>query len=90
MLDRGKLMQELKGHLKDVLNVAISSNNKYIVSTSHEFVCKVWDRETGSLVRELIGHKNALLCVAISSDSKLIATGSADLTLRFWNLENGE
>ncbi len=70
-------------------SVAISLDNKFIVSGSEDITIRVWERESGSQLQEIKGHKNSITCVIISSDIKLIVSGSFDNSVRIWELESG-
>ncbi len=59
-------------------SVAISSDNKFIVSGNRDKTIRVWERESGSQIQELIGHDFDVNSVAISSDNKFIVSGSND------------
>ncbi len=41
--ESGKQIQELKGHNSSVNSIAISSDNKFIVSGSYDTTIRVWD-----------------------------------------------
>jgi WD40 repeat protein len=49
-----------------VRSVAISKDNKYVVSGSQDKTIIVWDRENGSQIKELWGHNDSVQSVAIS------------------------
>ncbi len=65
-------------------SVAISSDNKFIVSGSRDYTIRVWDRELGAKIRELKGHNWIVDSVVISSDNKYIVSGSSDKTIIVW------
>ena len=79
----------MKGHSYSVTSVAISSDNKYIVSGSRDNTIKIWNLESGQEIKTLAGHNGSVRSVAISSDSKYIVSGSDDNTIKIWNLESG-
>jgi WD40 repeat protein len=70
--------------------IAISEDNKFIVSGSVDKTIKVWERESGSLLQELKGHQRDVNCVAISYDNKFIVSGSKDWSIRVWERESGK
>jgi WD40 repeat protein len=72
-----------------VNSVAISSDNKYIVSGSDDYSIRVWERESGTQIQELKGHNSLVNSVTISKDNKLIVSGSSDKTIRVWERESG-
>ncbi len=87
-LENGKNILKIKGHTDFIRSVAISLNNKYIVSGSHDESIKVWD-STGKELKEFKGHKKYVVSVAISLDENKIVSGSADYTVRVWIRESG-
>ncbi len=70
-------------------SVAISSDNKFIVSGSSDKTIRIWERESGTQIQELKAHDNTVNSVSISSDNKFIVSGSDDKTIRVWERESG-
>jgi WD40 repeat protein len=70
--------------------VAITGDNKYVVSGSLDKTIRVWNLETGEQVHSLKGHIHPVNAVAITGDNKYVVSGSQDSTLGVWNLETGE
>ncbi len=59
-------------------SVAISLDNKFIVSGSRDQTIRVWERESGLKLYELKGHSEPVQSVAFSLDNKFIVSGSED------------
>ncbi len=71
--------------MRDTINsVAISSNNSFIVTVSHDKTAKIWDIASSKCITTLKGHKSSIRSVAISSDDSFIITGSPDTTTKIW------
>ncbi len=70
-------------------SVAISQDNKFIVSGSQDSTIIVWERESGIQLQELKGHNDTVWSVTISLDNKFIVSGSSDKTIRVWERESG-
>ncbi len=70
-------------------SVAISSDNKFIVSGSEDNTIRVWERESGTQLQEIKGHNSFVNSVAISSDNMFIISGSDDKTIRVWERDSG-
>jgi len=96
---KSDLIRTLKGHHDSVKSVAISSDNKYIVSASADKTIKIWNLKTGKLIKTLKGHIGSVNSIAISSDNKYIVSGSGarytfsnnnDPTIKIWNLKTGK
>ena len=81
----------LTGHTLSVNTVAITRDNKYIISGSGVYIetadatVRIWDFGNRRLEATLAGHNAAVLCVTITNDSRYIFSGSWDNTLRIWN-----
>jgi WD40 repeat protein len=69
--------------------VAISHDNKYIVSASWDYTVKLWDVENSREIITFEGHTGYVSSVAISHDNKYIISGSSDSTLKLWDVESG-
>ncbi len=59
-------LKELKGHNGGVMSVAISKDNKFIVSGSEDSTVRVWERKSGKKLQELKSHNDRIYSVAIS------------------------
>lgn len=68
--------------------VAISSDNKYIVSASFDKVVRVWNLQNKAHVIFLQGHLCSISGLAISSDNKYVVSGSGDRTVRVWDIQD--
>ncbi|KAJ3387465.1 hypothetical protein HDU80_000156 [Chytriomyces hyalinus] len=79
----------LFGHSKGVFSVAISPDNRTIVSGSHDKTVKVWDVQKGTCRQTLKGHSHEVTAVAIGPDSRTIVSGSHDKTVKVWDMQKG-
>jgi WD40 repeat protein len=88
--DGGSKQRTLQGHQGKISDIAISPDNKTIVSVSGEDrTIRVWDAEQGTL-RETIGEGvGPVITVNFSPDGKMFVTGSiADFRqIKFWDTE---
>ena len=75
----------IQGHISYVKSLAISCDNKYIVTGSSDKTIRVWDTEKRQQVAVLFGHKSWVTYVLITSDNKYIVSASDDKTVRVWN-----
>ena len=72
----------LEGHLDRVNCVAVTSDNKYIISGSNDRTIRIWnllEKKQETLSVENCGY---VLTVALTRDNKFIISGSADNTIR--------
>lgn len=60
------LIQTIKGHKKEINSITISSDRKYIVSSSEDGTIKIWEFSTGKVIKTIKLKKAFLLSVAIS------------------------
>ena len=69
--------------------MAVTADQKFVVSGSSDNTIKIWNLETGQEIRTLNGHKNYVRSVAVTADQKFVVSGSSDKTVKIWNLETG-
>ncbi|HLW67985.1 MAG TPA: M56 family metallopeptidase [Gemmataceae bacterium] len=90
----------LEHHVNWVLGVALSKDDKTLVSGSRDMMACIWDVPapptdgkpiTVSKPRQILrGHNNTVECVAISPDGATIATGSWDNSAKLWDAKSGQ
>ena len=68
--------------------VAISSDNKYIVSGGIDRTVRIWNPQKKAQEAVLQGHTHTINSVAIASDDKYIVFCGFDNTVRIWNLQD--
>jgi len=77
------------GHTLVITDVALSPDDKQIVSASLDSTLRVWDFTTGSQIMELEGHRGGVTCVKWSPGGEKILSGSEDGSLKLWNAADG-
>ena len=77
----------LAGHTKAVTALAISNDNKYIVSGSLDRTLRLWDLPDKQLIDLFRGDAGPVKAVAITSDNKYIVSASDDETLKVWSVK---
>ncbi|MBV6626893.1 MAG: AAA-like domain-containing protein [Rivularia sp. (in: Bacteria)] len=99
--EQGKLIQELIGHEKGVINIAFSPDSpdgQLIATASIDNTVRLWkwepndklnDKEN-NLIQVLKGHTGYVNDVSFSSDGQLIATTSNDNTIRLWKKDDNQ
>jgi WD40 repeat protein len=80
----------LAGHTGWVNAVAISPDNRFIVSASDDKTLKIWDAATGAEQATLKGHIRKVNACAVSPDSRFIVSSSGDNTLKIWDASRGQ
>jgi WD40 repeat protein len=79
-----ELIHSFSGHTDVVTSLAISSDNRLLLTGSADKTARLWDISTGQLLRVFSGHTAAVTSVAFTPDGKKIVTGSLDKTIRTW------
>ena len=72
-----------------ILSIAISNDQKILVSGSNDKTIRVWDFEEKRCIRVLKGHEGRVMSVAITPDNNYILSGSDDKSVRIWELNSG-
>jgi hypothetical protein len=85
----GALLLTLTGHSNWVRAVAITPDNKQVVSASSDNTLKLWDVATGEELATLTGHSDSVNAVAITPDNKQVVSASSDNTLKLWDVATG-
>ena len=70
--------------------MAMSADERCIVSGSWDSTLRIWDRETGKCLNVLEGHAGPVTSMALSASGRLIISGSDDITLRIWGIDYGQ
>ncbi|MEC9093675.1 MAG: hypothetical protein VX438_13260 [Planctomycetota bacterium] len=87
-----------KAHDRWIRNLAITPDQKQVLSVSDDMVCKIWDAQSGELLRQLDSHvriseqgfPNVLYAVAVSPCGKLVATVDRIAKIKIWDFETGK
>ena len=75
-------------HDQPVNYVAISADNKFIVTASDDHKIRVWSSESPTTpIKVLRGHTNAVKYVKITPDCKRIVSVSKDRSVMIWDIE---
>ena len=87
--EKAKILFEegYEGHISGVSSVAITSDNKYIVSGGSDNTVRIWNLQNKTQEAVLEGHTGSVSSVAITSDNKYIVSGGYDKTIRIWNFQ---
>ena len=73
-----------------VLGIALTPDDKAIVSGSDDNTARLWDMETGELKHTFEGHSSWIWSVAVHPSGRMIATGSKDKTWKLWEKDKNE
>ncbi len=86
----GALVRILAGHLDEVMCVAITADQRHIISGSEDGGLIVWDLADGRLVRNLIGHTQGITSIAAAPDGQRVVSSSFDGSIHVWDIASGE
>jgi WD40 repeat protein len=82
----GRTKVTFRGHQAPVLGVAISDNNRRIVSTGEDGTVRLWDVPTRRQFLRFPWHSGKVRCIALSADGRRAVSGGDDKTVRVWAL----
>jgi WD40 repeat protein len=77
------------GHNVSVNAVALSPDEKYLLTGGWDNLAILWDVTTGRKLRSFHGHSSQVTSVTFSPDGKSILTGSSDRTAILWDIQSG-
>lgn len=83
-----KILNIFNNHCGDFHCLAVSNNEKFIVTGGIEGAIRVWDCEKGSQICCFNNHKDTVWSVALGYRNNLILSGSADCSVRLWSLQD--
>ncbi len=99
-VETGSLVQELKGHISEIISMAISPDQRYVLAGAYSRTAVMWNVETGKIVHRFQHAdagvnsngtpQDAVSAVKFSPDGRQVLTGSADKTARLWNVATGK
>lgn len=82
-VELGTEMRDFAYHYKPVTCMAISSNQKFLISCGLDEILNIWDLETGKWVNQLRDDFRSVNCVCFSPDQQYFAvTGSNNHTIQ--------
>lgn len=82
-------IQTLPAHTDAVTGIAVSRDNKFLVSGSRDATVRFWNLKTATVFHTLAKHQAPITAIALSLDGQLLATGGDDYTIKLWDLQLG-
>ena len=85
-----KCIHLINAHNESVTDIAITYDNKYLLSTSWDKYLKLWSLAEGNEINGTIASEQGVVSLAVSNDDYLdggIVTGSLDQDVKIWSLE---
>jgi pSer/pThr/pTyr-binding forkhead associated (FHA) protein len=80
-------IKHIKTDIDKIQCLAISNDNKFIVTGGSDKLVKLWNVEKEKEIASFVGHKMAINAVSFSDDNKFIVTGGSDKLVKLWNVE---
>lgn len=87
--DENARFNNVMAHLASINALAISPDEKLLISGSADNTIKFWSLPDGALMKTIGEHKNIVHSLYISSDGRLLVSGSRDKTIKLWSLPHG-
>lgn len=82
-------LKTMQGHGSTVLSLALTSDEKKLVSGSWDKLIIVWDLIESQKILQLEGHKGPVNSLALTYDNRFVVSGSDDHTVCVWNILDG-
>ncbi|MFM6453747.1 MAG: tetratricopeptide repeat protein [Planktothrix sp.] len=89
----GEQIGTIKTPTKKINSLALSPNEKWLVSGGDDKVVRIYDYNTRKEVRtsdKKHGHTDIIRAIVISPDNQLLISGSNDKTIKVWDLNSGD
>ena len=78
--------EKYTGHGGPVKSLAISEDEKFIVSTSFDYTAVIWKMPEVKEIARLVGHDGAVNVAAFSPNTEWLATAGDDNNIFLWSL----
>lgn len=78
------------GHTEKIASVAISADNRYILTGSYDSNAKLWEVDSGKEVKTFTSPTGSISSVAFSPDGRSVLLGSLGWVANLFDLQTGE
>jgi COMPASS component SWD3 len=80
-------IRRLEAHGESVAAIALTGDERFLISAGWDRNLKVWDWMTGNLVTSVEAHDQGILALAVMGEGTYsVATGGFDQTVKLWDL----
>jgi WD40 repeat protein len=86
----GKPYQAFSSKPTTTNHIAISPDEKFIVTCSTDKLLKAWDTQSGKLLQTFTGHESSVKSAVILSDNKTLISGDENMTIKYWDIPSGK
>ena len=84
--ETGKHLRTWEASEGTVHAIALSPDERFLISGGDDNLVTVWELATGERVTTLRGHKDELKAMKFSPDGETIVSAGRDLTVRLWHV----
>lgn len=88
-LERGKVVQILKGHTDDIYDVKANWDENLIVTGSWDHTLGTFDLRSGKRVRTMVGHTVVLNRIDVSFEQMMAVSFASEQPFMLWDLKDG-
>jgi WD40 repeat protein len=74
----GESIRQLDGHSKQICNVKVSPDGKYLFSGSKDSAIRMWDWMTGKCIATFVGHQHGIHDMVLSPEGRRILSGGGN------------
>jgi len=74
--------------VNDILAVAISDDDKFLVTGGKDRFIKLWNFSDLTLIKSFKGHRDRVNCIKFGRNSHTLFTASSDRSIKIWNLDD--
>lgn len=85
-----KIRQTLNGHLGSVTRLVFSKNSKYLVSSSKDYSCRIWNLDTPSLSKVYNIHMEPVTSAFLDPTMNYLVSSSIDGTIKLTHLRESK
>jgi COMPASS component SWD3 len=80
-------VQQIEAHREAIAGIALTADERYLISVGWDRFLKVWELATGNLVTSVEAHDGGILALAVTREGECsIATGGFDRAVKVWTL----
>lgn len=87
--DQANKIATLTGHTNLVTTLAVSPDDKTLISGSSDDTIRLWDLGARNQTKQIAAGVGGLYSIAVSADGKIVAGGGASNRAKLWNLNSG-
>ena len=81
------MVKKIQSHSGEILSVAVTSDNKYVVSGGRDNILRIYDTRTNEEIKSFTGHRDAITSLSFKGDSYSLFSGSLDRCVKNWDLK---